>query len=112
MPEKTYKLVEIVGVSDESVQQAIRNGIAKASQTLRNIDWFEVVAIRGSVRDNRDPVFQVQLKVGFRLLDRDVLHGSDDEPAATAGADGVAARSRSVKAKDKAGKGRDKRKKK
>lgn len=112
MPEKTYKLVEIVGVSDESVQQAIRNGVAKASETLRNIDWFEVVAIRGWVKDNHDPVFQVQLKVGFRLLERDVLHGSDGESAATPGAEAVAGRSRAVKAKGKGGKSRDKRKKK
>jgi flavin-binding protein dodecin len=111
MPEKTYKLVEIVGVSDESVQQAIRNGIAKASETLRNIDWFEVVAIRGWVKDNHDPVFQVQLKVGFRLLERDVLHGSDGESPATAGRT-RAVKSRSARGKGKAGKGRAKRKKK
>jgi hypothetical protein len=78
MPDKTYKLVEIVGVSDESIQQAVRNALAKAAETLRNIDWFEVSAIRGWVRANREPVFQVQVKVGFRLLDRDVLHGSTD----------------------------------
>jgi dodecin len=76
MPDKTYKIVEIVGVSDESIQQAVRNALAKASETLRNIDWFEVSAIRGWVQNNREPVFQVQVKVGFRLLDRDVLHGS------------------------------------
>jgi flavin-binding protein dodecin len=84
MPDKTYKLVEIVGVSDESIQQAVRNALTKASQTLRNIDWFEVSAIRGWVRDNREPVFQVQVKVGFRLLDRDVLHGSGDDAHAVA----------------------------
>lgn len=84
MPDKTYKLVEIVGVSDESIQQAVRNALTKASQTLRNIDWFEVSAIRGWVRDNREPVFQVQVKVGFRLLDRDVLHGSSDDAHAVA----------------------------
>jgi hypothetical protein len=79
MPDKTYKMVEIVGVSEDSIQQAVRNALAKASQTLRNIDWFEVTAIRGWVRNNRDPQFQVQLKVGFRLLERSVLHGSPDE---------------------------------
>lgn len=84
MPDKTYKLVEIVGVSDESIQHAVRNALAKAAQTLRNIDWFEVSAIRGWVRDNSEPVFQVQVKVGFRLLDRDVLHGSTDDAHAVA----------------------------
>ncbi|HEY8514171.1 MAG TPA: dodecin [Candidatus Binatia bacterium] len=81
MPDKTYKMVEIVGVSDDSIQQAVRNALAKASRTLRNLDWFEVTAIRGLVRNNRDPQFQVQLKVGFRLLERDLL-ASLDEPTA------------------------------
>ena len=49
MPDKTYKIVEVVGVSDESLHQAVRNALTKASQTLRNIDWFEVKNIRGSV---------------------------------------------------------------
>jgi hypothetical protein len=69
MPENTYKLIEIVGVSDESVQQAIRNGLAKASRTLRNLDWFEVTKVRGAITNNRDPVFQVEMKVGFRLAE-------------------------------------------
>jgi flavin-binding protein dodecin len=73
MPDKTYKMVEIVGVSEDSIQQAVRNALEKASRTLRNLDWFEVTAIRGLVRNNRDPQFQVQLKIGFRLLERDVL---------------------------------------
>jgi len=78
MPDKTFKMVEIVGVSEDSIQQAVRNALEKASQTLRNIDWFEVTAIRGWVRNNREPQFQVQIKVGFRLLERSVLHGSPD----------------------------------
>ena len=103
MPDKTYKLVEIVGVSDESVQQAVRNALSKASQTLRSIDWFEVTAIRGWVQNDNEPVFQVQVKVGFRLLDRDVLHGAADGDA-----DG-AKPSRKSKTKDK---NKDKSKKK
>jgi dodecin len=67
MPDKTYKIVEVVGVSEESIQQAVRNAITKARQTLRNIDWFEVNHIRGSVTPNGDPVFQVELRIGFRL---------------------------------------------
>jgi hypothetical protein len=99
MPDKTYKLVEIVGVSEESVQQAVRNALAKASKTLRNIDWFEVVAIRGWVKNNRDPVFQVQVKVGFRLLDRDVLHGSTEEPSLSTPVGKAKAKSRPDKSK-------------
>jgi flavin-binding protein dodecin len=67
MPENTYKIVDVVGVSDDSVQQAVRNALKKASQTLRNIDWFEVTEIRGSVKNNSEPIFQVAVKIGFRL---------------------------------------------
>jgi dodecin len=67
MPDKTYKIVEVVGVSDESLHQAIRNALTKASQTLRNIDWFEVKDIRGSVDKNGAPTFQVEVRIGFRL---------------------------------------------
>ena len=67
MPEKTYKIVEVVGVSDESIHQAVRNALSKATQTLRNIDWFEVKDIRGSVGKNGAPTFQVEVRIGFRL---------------------------------------------
>ena len=66
MVEKTYKIVDVVGVSDESIHQAVRNAMAKASQTLRNIDWFEVKNIRGGV-SGKELVFQVEVRVGFRL---------------------------------------------
>lgn len=66
MPDKTYKIIEVVGVSDESIQQAVRNALAKASQTVRNIDWFEVNQIRGAVIQGR-PEFQVEVRIGFRL---------------------------------------------
>ncbi|MGH7906488.1 MAG: dodecin [Candidatus Binataceae bacterium] len=62
----TFKIVEVVGVSDDSVQQAIRNAISKASQTLRNVDWFEVKNIRGAV-NNGKPEFQVEVRIGFKL---------------------------------------------
>ena len=67
MPEKTYKIVEVVGVSDESIHHAVRNALTKASQTLRNIDWFEVKDIRGSVGKNGELTFQVEVRIGFRL---------------------------------------------
>ena len=67
MPDKTYKIVEVVGVSDDSMHQAVRNALTKASKTLRNIDWFEVKNIRGSVGKNAKPVFQVEVRIGFRL---------------------------------------------
>ncbi len=67
MPDKTYKIIEVVGVSEDSVQQAVRNAIIKARQTIRNIDWFEVKNIRGSVTKAGEPTFQVEVRIGFRL---------------------------------------------
>ncbi len=72
MPNKTYKIIDVVGVSDQSIHQAVRNALKKAGQTLRNIDWFEVQDIRGSVNAKCDPEFQVTLKIGFRLEDAPV----------------------------------------
>jgi flavin-binding protein dodecin len=57
----------VVGVSDESMDQAVRNALTKASQTLRNIDWFEVKNVRGSVSKAGAPTFQVEVRIGFRL---------------------------------------------
>jgi len=66
MPDKTYTIVDVVGVSEDSIHQAVRNAMTKAGQTLRNIDWFEVKNIRG-VMDKGALVFQVEVKIGFRL---------------------------------------------
>jgi dodecin len=66
MPNKTYKIVDVVGVSDESIHQAVRNALTKANQTLRNIDWFEVKNTRGSVHGDKIE-FQVEVRIGFRL---------------------------------------------
>jgi len=69
MTDRTYRVTEIVGTSPESVQQAVRNGIGRASQTLRHLDWFEVTEIRGQIVDGEVQHFQVSMKVGFRLED-------------------------------------------
>lgn len=69
MSNRTYRLTEIVGTSDESVDAAIRNGIARAGQTLRHLDWFEVVQIRGQIVDGEVEHVQVGMKIGFRLED-------------------------------------------
>jgi flavin-binding protein dodecin len=64
----TYRLSEIVGTSTQSVHQAIRNGVARAAQTIRHVDWFEVTQIRGTVTDGGEvDAFQVSMKVGFRV---------------------------------------------
>jgi dodecin len=67
MSNNTYRVTEIVGTSDESLQAAIENGIARAAKTLRNLDWFETTEIRGHLADGRIQHFQVTMKVGFRL---------------------------------------------
>ncbi len=66
-PEHTYVLNEIVGTSTESVADAIRNGVHRASRTLRNLDWFEVAEIRGHIEDGAVAHTQVTVKIGFRL---------------------------------------------
>lgn len=71
MSEHTYRIVEIVGTSPEGVDAAIRNGVQRASQTLRGLDWFEVQSVRGELEDGQVAHFQVTLKVGFRLEERD-----------------------------------------
>jgi hypothetical protein len=71
MSDHTYRVTEIVGSSPEGVDQAVRNGIARASQTLRNLDWFEVTQVRGQLENGQIAYWQVGLKVGFRLEDAD-----------------------------------------
>ncbi len=67
MSDHVYKIVELVGSSSLGTDDAIRQAIARAADTLRRIDWFEVVETRGHVVDGRVAHFQVTLKVGFRL---------------------------------------------
>lgn len=67
MSNHVYKLVELVGSSTASTDDAIRNAIETAAKTLRHVDWFEVVETRGHVADGKVAHFQVTLKVGFRL---------------------------------------------
>jgi flavin-binding protein dodecin len=70
MTDHVYKSVEITGTSTEGVTEAIDTAIAKASQSVRNLDWFEVVGIRGHIGDGAKVAhYQVTLKIGFRLED-------------------------------------------
>ena len=70
MSEHVYKSVEITGTSPTGVGEAIDRAIAKASETLRHLDWFEVVSIRGQIGDDgRVAHYQATLKIGFRLED-------------------------------------------
>ena len=69
MSDHVYKSVEITGTSPVGVKEAIDGAIAKASQSLRNRDWFEVIDIRGHIEDGSVAHYQVTLKIGFRLED-------------------------------------------
>jgi flavin-binding protein dodecin len=63
----TYKIVEIAGTSPDGVTEAMQSGVARASQTLRNVDWVEVRSIRGHVEDGQIAHFQVEMRIGFKL---------------------------------------------
>jgi flavin-binding protein dodecin len=63
----TYKIVEIAGTSTESLAEAMRAGVKRASATLRNVDWVEVTGIRGHVEGGEIEHFQVEMKIGFKL---------------------------------------------
>ncbi|MFF0792181.1 dodecin [Streptomyces spiralis] len=71
MTDHIYRVTEIVGSSHEGVDQAIRNAITRASQTVRNLDWFEVTQVRGQIENGQIEHYQVGLKVGFRIEDTD-----------------------------------------
>jgi flavin-binding protein dodecin len=67
MTNHVYKTIEVTGSSPMGVDDAIQVAIAKASETLRNLDWFEVASIRGQVEGSEVAHYQVTLKLGFRL---------------------------------------------
>jgi flavin-binding protein dodecin len=65
--DNIYRIAEIVGTSPNGVDEAIRNAVSRASQTLRNIDWFEMTEVRGHLADGQVADWQVTVKIGFRL---------------------------------------------
>ncbi len=67
MSDNVYRIVEIVGSSQTSTDDAIRNAIARADQTLNNLAWFQVIDTRGHIEDGAIAHFQVTVKVGFTL---------------------------------------------
>jgi flavin-binding protein dodecin len=64
-----YRIAEIVGTSPNGVDDAIRNAITRANQTVRHVDWFEMTEVRGHLADGRVADWQVTVKIGFRLED-------------------------------------------
>ena len=69
MAERTYALTEVVGTSKSGIDEAIRNAVTRVSKTVDHLDWFEVVQVRGYIRDSEVDHFQVTIKVGSRLED-------------------------------------------
>ena len=67
MSDHTYKIIEVVGTSTDSIQDAVRNAVAEAGKTLRGLEWFEVGEVRGHIEDGQVAHFQVPVRIGFRL---------------------------------------------
>jgi flavin-binding protein dodecin len=67
MSDHVYKVVELVGSSKGSIEDAVQNAVARADETLRNLRWVEVVQIRGHVEEGRLSHYQVSIKAGFTL---------------------------------------------
>ncbi len=67
MTQHVYKHLTLTGSSETGIQDAIENALGRASQTVRNMDWFEVVETRGHLSNGRIAHWQVTVEVGFRL---------------------------------------------
>ena len=67
MPDHVYRIIEVAGSSENSIEDAIKNAVSRASRTLRQVGWFEVVQTRGHIEDGRIAHFQVTLKVAFTM---------------------------------------------
>ncbi|MGA7866561.1 MAG: dodecin [Stellaceae bacterium] len=69
MPDHVYRIIEVAGSSENNIEDAIKNAVSRASRTLRQVGWFEVVQTRGHVEEGKVAHYQVILKVGFTLED-------------------------------------------
>ena len=69
MPDRVFKKIEVTGTSSKSIEEAIQNAVAKASKTVHNLRWFEVVEVRGSIDSGAVQQWQVTVKIGFALDD-------------------------------------------
>ncbi|MGE9008960.1 dodecin [Leptospira interrogans] len=67
MKNHVYKILEIVGSSETSIEDAINTAVELAGKTVRNMDWFEVIETRGHIKDGKIAHYQVALKIGFTL---------------------------------------------
>lgn len=71
MTDHVYKMIQLVGSSQESLQAAIENAVARADRTIRNMRWFQVDEIRGQIDDGGIAYWQVTVRIGFTLEDED-----------------------------------------
>jgi dodecin len=71
MPDHVYRIIQVAGSSEKSIEDAIQNAVGRASRTLRQVGWFEVLETRGHVEDGKVAHYQVTLKIGFTLDDDD-----------------------------------------
>lgn len=69
MSDNVYKITEVVGTSDSSIEDAIRGAVERTAETVRDIGWFEVVDTRGHVVEGKVAHFQVTLRIGFHIHD-------------------------------------------
>jgi dodecin len=69
----TYKIIDLVGTSEEGVTEAINAAVAKASETLKGLDWFEVSDIRGHIENGNIAHYQVTVKIGFKVMSPEEL---------------------------------------
>lgn len=67
MDDHVYKITELVGSSETSIEDAVNSAIGRASKTLRNLRWFEIVSTRGEIRDDAACRYQVHLRLGFTM---------------------------------------------
>ncbi len=74
MSAHTYKVIDLVGSSDEGIEDAIQGAIGRAAETISNLDWFEVKEVRGTIKDGKPQWYQVKVAVGFRVLDAADIH--------------------------------------
>ena len=70
MSEHVYKVIDLVGSSEKSIEDAVETAVTRASETMRNLRWFEVVETRGQIENGKIRFYQVSLRVGF-TLDKD-----------------------------------------
>jgi len=67
MPEHVYKVIELVGSSEQSISQAIERAVSKAAASVRHLGWFEVQQVRGHIEDGKVKHYQVTIKAGFTI---------------------------------------------